>query len=85
MSSLELEFYLATETNEFYCGEESNESIARLIVTSSGPSGTNREYLYRLAAAVRNLGPLIDDHHLFDLENRVRYLEAQQQDDSILE
>lgn len=80
-----LEFYLATESNGFFCGEESNESIARVIATSSGPSGSNREYLYELAAAVRNLGPAIDDHHLFDLENRVRYLEAQQQEDSIPE
>lgn len=57
------------------------ETIARHIVTSSGPSGTNREYLYQLAAAVRHLvmdGDATDtngDPHLFELENLVRSLE----------
>lgn len=56
------------------------ETIARHIVTSSGPSGTNREYLYQLASAVRDLlvmeyDPNGCDHHLFELENLVRGLE----------
>lgn len=76
-----LEFYLATSDNPFYIGNESVETIARHIVASSGPSGTNREYLYQLATAMRQL--LTDettmdtshDPHLFELENLVRTLE----------
>lgn len=74
-----LEFYLATSENPFYTGQEPVETIARHIVTSSGPSGTNREYLYRLASAVRELLVMDEpngcDRHLFELENLVRGLE----------
>ncbi|XP_046647979.1 uncharacterized protein LOC124337992 [Daphnia pulicaria] len=79
-----LEFYLATSDNPFYTGQESMDKIARQIVSASGPSGTNREYLYQLATAVRqlvmddNLPDAIPQHgdpHLFELENLVRALE----------
>ncbi len=36
---------------------------------SSGPSGNNRDYLLRLADALREIGA--DDAHVFDLEQRV--------------
>lgn len=82
MNPFVLEFYLATSDNPFYTGHESVETIARHIVTSSGPSGTNREYLYQLAKAVRDLVTDDDDAtdtnrdpHLFQLENLVRRLE----------
>jgi cation transport regulator ChaC len=78
-----LEFYLATSDNPFYTGQEPIEKIARQIVSARGPSGTNREYLYKLAMAVRQLvmdDNLVDtitngDPHLFELENLVRALE----------
>lgn len=80
-----LEFYLATSDNPFYTGQESMDKIARQIVSASGPSGTNREYLYQLATAVRQLVmddnlpdasiPQHGDPHLFELENLVRALE----------
>lgn len=81
MSPFVLEFYLATSDNPFYIGQEPIETIARHIVTSTGPSGTNREYLYQLATAVRQLVADEDasdtsrDSHLFELENLVRALE----------
>nr|CAG4648332.1 EOG090X0GJG [Moina brachiata]SVE93332.1 EOG090X0GJG [Moina brachiata] len=78
-----LEFYLATSDNPFYVGHESLETIARHIVSSSGPSGTNREYLYQLARALREmlgddamaLHHDSSDRHLFELEKRVLALE----------
>ena len=79
MNPFVLEFYLATSDNPFYIGHEPIETIARHIVTSTGPSGTNREYLYQLASAVRHLAIDEDitnrDPHLFHLENLVRALE----------
>ena len=77
-------FYLATSTNEFYVGsDESEQTIAKHIATSNGPSGSDREYLFQLAAAVRNLADnrsendVIDlDPHLFRLESLVRSLTA---------
>ncbi|XP_032782838.1 putative glutathione-specific gamma-glutamylcyclotransferase 2 isoform X1 [Daphnia magna] len=78
-----LECYLATSDNPFYTGHEPIEQIARQIATASGPSGTNREYLYKLATALRQL--VVEDSfteiitkgdpHLFELENLVRALE----------
>ncbi len=78
-----MEFYLATSNNPFFTGQEPIDIIARQIVLASGPSGSNREYLYKLATAVRQLvmdDNLVDtitngDPHLFELENLVRALE----------
>lgn len=83
LAPITLEFYLATSDNPFYVGQESVETIARHIVSSSGPSGTNREYLYQLAHALREIlgeeeAALYhdsSDRHLFELEKRVRSLE----------
>lgn len=64
-----------------YVGEISNPSfhsdphwiakVARRIATSAGPSGTNREYLYNLAAAIRGLST-VEDPYLVLLERLVR-------------
>ena len=82
-----LVFYLATSTNEFYVGSsESEQTIAQHIATSVGPSGSNREYLFELATAVRNLGDyseneVIDlDPHLFRLESLVRSITANEEE-----
>lgn len=40
-----------------------------------GPSGTNKEYVYNLADAMRNLAPKVQDEHLFALEAAVRNLD----------
>ena len=66
--------YIAHPHNHAFLGDSSVESIARQILTSTGPSGTNREYLYELAAALRNLDA--DDPHVFELEAHVKMLEA---------
>ncbi|XP_022196522.2 putative glutathione-specific gamma-glutamylcyclotransferase 2 [Nilaparvata lugens] len=71
----ELSIYVATADNDHYAGMADIDSIARIIVDSSGMSGTNREYLYQLASAMRLLAPHHEDDHLYELEAAVKRLE----------
>ncbi|CAE6413940.1 unnamed protein product [Rhizoctonia solani] len=56
-------------------GSEPVPALARKIWESSGPSGPNKEYLYQLARAVRELSPESYDSHLSALELEVRRLD----------
>jgi len=81
-SSLSLEpfdlvIYVGTEGNEHFAGAADIATIAQQIVLSVGPSGSNKEYLYNLASAMRLLAPEVRDEHLFALEEAVRHLENQ--------
>lgn len=49
-------------------GSEPLDVLAKRIWQSVGPSGRNKDYLYELAAAVRELAPESYDSHLFALE-----------------
>jgi cation transport protein ChaC len=62
--------YLATSDNPQWLGEASEEAIAAEIATRSGPSGPNREYVVRLAEALRSLGA--HDSHVFAIERALR-------------
>lgn len=67
--------YVATKDNESYAGHMNDlNDIANQIFDAHGPSGSNREYLYRLADAMRQLFPNVDhyDEHLFELEKLVK-------------
>ncbi|KAK7195650.1 ChaC-like protein [Novymonas esmeraldas] len=66
--------YIATETNSDYLGPASLQSMAQQILECSGPSGPNREYLYKLADALREMGAT--DQHVFDLDALARHLET---------
>jgi cation transport regulator ChaC len=57
--------YRATPDNPNYLGEAPLEAIARQVRAARGPSGTNREYVLRLAGTLRALGA--DDAHVFAL------------------
>jgi glutathione-specific gamma-glutamylcyclotransferase len=63
--------YIATPKNQFWMGDDDLPKIAKEIVTSSGPSGHNIEYLLRLAMFMREELPGADDPHLFELERLV--------------
>jgi cation transport regulator ChaC len=52
--------YLATPSNPNYLGPASLEAIAGQVLTSSGPSGKNLEYVLRLAAALLEICPSLD-------------------------
>lgn len=72
----QLTLYVAMEDNESYAGEASIEEIAKQVLSCQGPSGTNKEYVYNLAAAMRELAPDVEDDHLFSLEAAVRRLDT---------
>lgn len=66
--------YVATPENPNYLGPASLDEIARQIARSRGPSGSNREYLLRLAESLRQLG--VHDPHVAALERALALLGA---------
>jgi len=68
--SVEGLLYVATEENPAFLGPDDPVVMAEHILASSGPSGANRDYLLKLAEALRGLGE--DDPHVFELEQLVR-------------
>jgi len=74
--------YFASRDNIYYSEEINLQKISYQIFTSVGPSGLNREYLYNLCNALRNLAQMHslpnifeNDKHLFELEEIVKSLE----------
>lgn len=61
--------YVAAPDNPRYLGPAPLESIAAQIRAASGPSGTNVEYLLRLAGFLREVGAR--ESHVFELERLV--------------
>lgn len=64
--------YVATPSNRLWLGDAPLGCIASQIVSSSGATGHNVEYLLRLAEYMRACAPEADDDHLFLLESLVR-------------
>jgi cation transport regulator ChaC len=62
--------YVAREDNPAFLGHASLEEIAEHIARSSGPSGSNRDYLLQLAESLRELGD--PDPHVLALEALLR-------------
>ncbi len=58
--------YVATEDNPAYLGPAHIEEVASHIARSSGPSGSNTDYVLQLARSLRQLGD--HDPHVFALE-----------------
>lgn len=68
--------YVATKDNDSYAGHRNDlNDIANQVFEAHGPSGPNREYVYRLADAMRQLFPNYHDGHLFDLEKLLKQRE----------
>ncbi len=64
--------YIAEAGNAAWLGPADDETIARQIARSSGPSGPNRDYLLRLADALRDMG--VNDPHVFALEQALQHI-----------
>lgn len=64
--------YIATPDNFAYLGPAPVAELSQQIAASIGPSGTNTEYLFELADALRKLE--VQDAHVFELEQQVRKL-----------
>ncbi|NJN52823.1 MAG: gamma-glutamylcyclotransferase, partial [Gammaproteobacteria bacterium] len=58
--------YIAKPDNFAFLGSAPLADIARQIITSHGPSGSNLDYLLQLARALREIDAV--DHHVFELE-----------------
>lgn len=58
--------YIATQDNAAWLGPAPLDKIAAQIHRARGPSGENRDYLLRLADALRDMG--VHDEHVFDIE-----------------
>lgn len=61
--------YVATPSNKHWLGPATPEQIANQVVQCSGPSGHNVEYVLRLANWLRESFPMVQDDHLYDIEN----------------
>jgi len=59
--------YRAAQDNHAYLGPVPMPQLAAQIARSRGPSGSNTEYLLKLAQALRDIGAR--DEHIFELEN----------------
>ena len=62
--------YVAGADNVEYLGRADVPSIARQISRSHGPSGSNVEYVLRLAPSLRDMGAR--DEHVFEVEAALR-------------
>lgn len=71
-SPFDLIVYVATEDNCSYAGPKEIPELAAEILSATGPSGRNRDYVYDLAKAFRELFPGEEDSHLIALEEEVR-------------
>jgi len=66
--------YVASVGNVAYLGSAPPLAIARQIAASAGPSGSNREYLLKLAQALRDLDA--PDEHVFELETLLKRIDT---------
>ena len=68
--------YMAVEGNFAFAGEAPMMDIAKVIHQAHGPSGANKDYLFNLAEALRQLEVI--EPHVFELEALVRQLDGGQ-------
>lgn len=64
------QLYLAPPENPMYLGPDPLSSMAEQICSAMGPSGSNVEYVLKLAEALRRMGA--EDDHVFSLESLIR-------------
>ncbi|PPQ98285.1 hypothetical protein CVT26_013509 [Gymnopilus dilepis] len=72
--------YVGRNDNPSFVGSEPLDVLGYRIWQSVGPSGRNKDYLYKLAEAVRQLSPNSYDSHLYALEAIVRDLDKKYPD-----
>lgn len=66
---IDITLYLADHDNPSYAGHiDDLNDIASQIFSAKGPSGENKEYVFKLADAMRSLYPDVQDDHLYELE-----------------
>ncbi|KAF8959828.1 ChaC-like protein [Flammula alnicola] len=65
--------YVGRNDNPSFIGSEPLDILGHRIWQSVGPSGPNKEYLFRLVESVRQLSPSSYDSHLYALEAIVQH------------
>lgn len=73
-----LVFVASPNSGPYWLGPADPEDIAAQVVSSSGPSGHNVEYLLKLAEWMHGTLPEVWDDHLFTIEAAVRRMVAEQ-------
>ncbi|ESO01066.1 hypothetical protein HELRODRAFT_185729 [Helobdella robusta] len=69
-----LDIYIGSNDNPFFLGPAGNDEIAYQISFAVGPSGSNADYLFELAKAMKSIAPQAEDSHLYDLERKVKQI-----------
>ncbi len=64
--------YIGTPQNAQFVGPQDPAKLAEHILKSRGPSGENREYLFKLEESLTELSPDSGDDHVQDLAKRAR-------------
>ncbi|MCP9264485.1 Glutathione-specific gamma-glutamylcyclotransferase [Dirofilaria immitis] len=64
-------YLAAEEQNPYFTGPTDERSIVHTVLKARGPSGTNIEYVLRLAECIHRMAPHINDEHLFSIERKV--------------
>ncbi|WP_372364967.1 gamma-glutamylcyclotransferase [Candidatus Uabimicrobium sp. HlEnr_7] len=67
--------YVASNDNPDYLGPAPMLDMAKQIYHSKGPSGTNSEYLLKLAESLRSME--VVDQHVFELEKNLQKIQQQ--------
>jgi len=67
-----LVFVASPNSGPYWLGPASSDDIAEQVVSSSGPSGHNVEYVLKLAEWLHSALPTVWDEHLFSIEVQVR-------------
>ena len=67
--------FIGTPDKEHFAGPQDPQELAEHIFNSIGPSGSNKEYLLALEAALEAMHPESGDRHVRHLANRIRRLE----------
>ena len=62
--------FILDRTHPQYAGGMALEDQAAVICAAAGPTGTNRDYLFKTVEHLRELG--VEDPELFELERIVR-------------
>eukprot|EP00047_Mylnosiga_fluctuans_P013213 m.30144 g.30144 ORF g.30144 m.30144 type:complete len:192 (+) comp4749_c0_seq2:2107-2682(+) len=66
--------YTCTDANSNWLGPAAEDAIALQVFHSTGPSGPNREYVLKLAEAMRSIAPGVRDAHLDAIEDHLQRL-----------
>lgn len=69
--------YIGTPENEAFVGPQDPAELAKHIIHSRGPSGENKEYLYKLGEGLKDLSVHAHDEHIEELVRLAKQVESE--------